>query len=107
MDTLELLKGLADPTRLRIMKLLVTRRGELCVCHLTGALALPQSTISRHLSILRKAQLVTTRREGKWMHYAISSAVPPELIDLLKKSSRRDPTLAADKSRLDESVACN
>lgn len=107
MDVLEHFKGLADPTRLRIMKLLVMRRNELCVCHLTSALALPQSTISRHLSILRSAGLVTARREGKWIYYALSPSVPSQLIDLLDESNRRDPILATDKSRLNESLSCD
>lgn len=107
MDILEHLRGLADPTRLRIMKLLVARQDEVCVCHLTGALALPQSTTSRHLSILRNAGLVMARRDGKWMHYRISPSVPPQLIELLEKSAHEDLTLAADSSRLDESIACD
>jgi ArsR family transcriptional regulator len=101
------LKGLADPVRLRIVKLLVKRDSELCVCHLTGALALPQSTISRHLSILRNAGLVTTRRDGKWMHYSLSPAIPPEMIELVRHSSEGDETLREDDARLDVSLACD
>lgn len=107
MDILEQLKGLADPVRLRIMKLLVTHQDELCVCHLTGALALPQSTVSRHLSVLRNAGLVTARRDGTWIHYRISPVIPSQLVELLETSGRDDLTLAADKSRLDDSISCD
>ncbi|MDX8403702.1 MAG: metalloregulator ArsR/SmtB family transcription factor [Mariprofundaceae bacterium] len=66
-------KALSDPLRLRMIYLL-TRREELCVCHFTDVLGLPQSSISRHLSQLRHLGLVETRREGKWVHYRLSQA---------------------------------
>jgi len=62
------MKALGDPIRLRLFALL-GQHNELCVCHLVDTLALPQSTISRHLGILRQAGLASTRREGKWMYY--------------------------------------
>lgn len=61
------IKGLADPTRLRILNLL--KDGELCVCDLISILDMPQSTISRHLSYLRKSGWIEMRREGKWALY--------------------------------------
>jgi len=64
------MKALGDPIRLRLFALL-GQHDELCVCHLVDTLSLPQSTISRHLSVLRHAGLVDTRREGKWMYYRI------------------------------------
>jgi ArsR family transcriptional regulator len=67
--TAEILKALSDPTRLRIVSLL--RHGELCVCDLTEALQIPQSTISRHLATLKNAGWVKARRSGKWMHYML------------------------------------
>ena len=65
-----LFKGLADPTRVRILALLA--HGELCVCHIHGLLEAPQPTVSRHLSILRHAGIVRARREGSWMHYSLT-----------------------------------
>ncbi len=61
------LKGLSDPTRLRIINLL--KDGELCVCDIIAIIDAPQSTISRHLAYLRKTNWVETERVGKWMHY--------------------------------------
>jgi len=66
------MKALGDPIRLRLFALL-GMHNELCVCHLIDTLALPQSTISRHLGTLRHADLVKTRRDGKWMYYSIHS----------------------------------
>lgn len=61
--------ALSDQTRLRLLNLM--REDEICVCFFTEALNESQPKISRHLAYLRKAELVETRREGKWMHYRI------------------------------------
>ena len=66
------LKALADGTRLRILGLLLT--GEVCVCHIHESLGIPQPKASRDLAYLRRAALVTARREGLWMHYALASS---------------------------------
>jgi len=58
---------LADPVRLRILRLV--RRQELCVCELVDTLRIPQYRVSRHLMALRRLGLVAARREGRWMHY--------------------------------------
>ncbi|MGD2111458.1 MAG: metalloregulator ArsR/SmtB family transcription factor [Phycisphaerae bacterium] len=64
----DLFRAFADPTRLRILNVLL--EGELCVCDLCSVLQLPQPTASRHLAHLRRADLVTVRQAGKWKHYA-------------------------------------
>ena len=66
----EVYKAGSEPIRLQILAMLA--HGELCVCHLHGALALPQPTVSRHLAILRHAGLVRPRRDGAWVHYALT-----------------------------------
>ncbi len=63
----QVLKALADPTRLRIVALVADE--ELCVCDIECALDLPQPTISRHLATLRNAEVLTARRDGRWMYY--------------------------------------
>jgi ArsR family transcriptional regulator, arsenate/arsenite/antimonite-responsive transcriptional repressor len=65
------LKALADETRLGILAQLAG--GERCVCELTGSLGAAQSLLSFHLRTLKEAGLVTDRREGRWVHYAISA----------------------------------
>jgi ArsR family transcriptional regulator len=64
-----LLAALTDPTRLRLVQLLL--REELCVCELVDALQVPQYKVSRHLSRLRGVGLVEARRNGRWMYYSI------------------------------------
>ena len=63
-------KALSDPHRLRILDRL--RGGEHCVCELMDVLDAGQSLLSFHLKTLKDAGLVTDRREGRWMHYALS-----------------------------------
>ncbi len=81
-----LYKALADETRLRILALLLAE-GELCVCDLIAALKLPQSTVSRHLAILRKTEWVNDRRCGLWIYYSLRDNGPShhELLSYLKK----------------------
>lgn len=71
-DLAEVFKAASEPIRLRILALLA--HGELCVCHIHGTLDVPQPTVSRHLSVLRHAGLVTARRDRSWAHYALTSA---------------------------------
>jgi ArsR family transcriptional regulator len=66
-----LFHALSDETRLGILARLT--RGERCVCELTGALDAAQSRLSFHLRILKEAGLVTARREGRWMYYALQT----------------------------------
>jgi ArsR family transcriptional regulator len=70
--TAQLFKAMSEETRLRILALL--GRGELCVCEIEAALDMPQSTVSRHLALLRQAGLVLGRRRGVWMHYRLAEA---------------------------------
>jgi len=68
-DLVTLFQALGDRTRLRLLHLLAA--GELCVCYFVEILDESQPKISRHLGYLRRAGLVATRREGKWMHYRL------------------------------------
>jgi ArsR family transcriptional regulator len=68
-----LLESLADPTRLRLLRLLQGR--ELCVCELVDILRMPQYAVSRHLRQLRAMGLVEARRDGRWMHYRLGPEV--------------------------------
>ena len=68
-------RALADQTRLRIIGLL--RAGEICVCDIHGSLGLPQPTVSRHLAYLRRTGLVSSRRDGLWVHYRLAELPDP------------------------------
>lgn len=66
-------QALADEKRLRIVEVL--QAGERCVCDLQSSLDLGQSLLSHHLRVLREAGLVRSRRDGRWVHYALSDEV--------------------------------
>jgi ArsR family transcriptional regulator len=70
-DFITVAKAIADPTRARIIKML--EGGELCVCHITERLGLAQSTVSKHLQLLRGAGLVVDRKEGLWVYYRLET----------------------------------
>lgn len=68
--TVKVFKALSDPTRLRILLLLLQR--ELCVCEITFILEMEQSRISHQLRVLRNADIVEDIRDGKWIIYRVS-----------------------------------
>jgi len=84
-DPLPLFKSLSDLTRLRCLSLLV-KQGELCVCELTYALALPQPKISHHLANLRNAGLVSDRKMGLWIYYRLHPELPEWVLAMLRTS---------------------
>jgi ArsR family transcriptional regulator len=96
-----LFAALADPTRLRLLNLI--DGSEVCVCYLVEILRQSQPKISRHLAYLRKAGVVSARREGKWMHYRIerpADAAAAFILDAALASIRSSPEMQADRTRL-------
>jgi ArsR family transcriptional regulator, arsenate/arsenite/antimonite-responsive transcriptional repressor len=96
----QLYRAFADPTRLRILHLL--RGRELCVGDLVTVLRVPQARTSRHLTYLRRAALVSARRDGLWIHYSLASArgrVHKVLLKSLAACARELPQIAADEDR--------
>ena len=83
----EILKALAQPTRLKILELL--RNGEKCICEIVPALNGEQSNISRHISLMQKSHLVTTRKDGVKVMVKVKDPKIFEILDnvsfLLKK----------------------
>ena len=83
----EILKALAQPTRLKILELL--RNGEKCICEIIPAINGEQSNISRHISLMQKNNLVTTRKDGVRVMVKVSDPKVFEILDsislLLKK----------------------
>jgi ArsR family transcriptional regulator, arsenate/arsenite/antimonite-responsive transcriptional repressor len=97
-----LFAALADTTRLRLLNLMAGR--EVCVCYFVEILGQGQPKISRHLAYLRRAGIVTARREGKWMHYRISPPADSAAASILAAtlaSFSTDRQMQADRSKLD------
>lgn len=86
--TVEVFHALADPIRLELLAR-IAARGPLCSCHLQDELPYSQSRISKHLGTLRRAGLVTTRREGTWIYYSVAAEaleIAREFVDQLEQS---------------------
>ena len=97
-----LFKALADPTRLRLINLLGDE--ELCVCSCVEILNTNQPKVSRHLAYLRRAGLVTARRDGKWTHYRLTEPTDTHLAMIfteLRTSLANDPQMQRDKAQLE------
>ncbi len=75
--------ALADRTRLRLLNLM--RQDELCVCYFPEIIGTNQPKISRHLAYLRRAGLVSVRREWKWAHYRIVEPNDPQAAHVLQE----------------------
>jgi ArsR family transcriptional regulator len=72
-----LLRALADPTRLQMLRMLMQSTQPICVCDFTAAFDLGQPTVSHHLGKLRDAGLVTSSKHGIWAFYDLSEQLPP------------------------------
>ncbi|MDR5673130.1 metalloregulator ArsR/SmtB family transcription factor [Halalkaliarchaeum sp. AArc-GB] len=94
-DQLSVFKALANENRIRILEAL--RDGELCACELEEVLDAPQSTVASHLSTLRDAGLVYTRKEGKWTHYRIADTASLQLLDLAAAMGGNDEETERDE----------
>jgi DNA-binding transcriptional ArsR family regulator len=98
------MKAAADPTRVRILKML--EPGELCVCQIIAVLALTPSTVSKHLSLLKAAGLVNDRKEKKWVHYSLDQASEDPYVNRILQDLAvwlaDDRTIVADRERLAE-----
>jgi ArsR family transcriptional regulator len=100
-----LFRGFADPTRIRILNLLVA--GELCVCDLVDLLKTPQSTVSRHLRYLHRAGLVEVDRDWKFAHYRLARpelAVHHTLLGCVRTCFRGIAQLDRERSRAEAKV---
>jgi len=98
-------RALADPTRLRLLNLIAGR--EVCVCYFVEILRLSQPKVSRHLAYLRRAGLVASRREGKWMHYRLEIPKNEAAAKILRETLNHlkdEPEMRRDVARL--SSAC-
>jgi DNA-binding transcriptional ArsR family regulator len=78
----EILKALAQPTRLKILELL--RHGERCICEIVPAINGEQSNISRHISLMQRNHLVTTRKDGVKVMVSVKD---PEIFKILDRVS--------------------
>lgn len=94
-------QALGDTTRLRLLNLMAEK--EICVCYFVEILGHGQPKISRHLAYLRRAGLVSARREGKWMHYRTALPPHPGAVGILRQTFawlKQDTAMRADREKL-------
>jgi ArsR family transcriptional regulator len=66
----EILKALAQPTRLKIVDFL-SLRGESCVCEIVKLAGAERTGVSKHLSILTRSGILSSRKKGQWVFYKL------------------------------------
>lgn len=106
-EAAQFFKVLSDEARLQILWLLFSHR-ELCVCDIMRALAITQSKASRHLIALRRAGLVSDRKEGLWSYYRlrpVQDELAKKHVALLRSTLRTRPDAAKLLRALQEAIA--
>ena len=91
-EAANLLKALADPTRLSMVACLWQASAPVCICDFTATFDLSQPTISHHMGKLRTAGLIESEKRGIWIHYRLRDDLTPATKALIE-------TLLADAQR--------
>jgi ArsR family transcriptional regulator, arsenate/arsenite/antimonite-responsive transcriptional repressor len=101
-STGRIFKALSDPNRIRIVKMLEVK--DLCVCEVREVLGLSTSTVSKHLSILRDADLIVDAKDGKWVNYKLNQSANIPLVSaqlaLMRNSFKDDEQVRSDRTKL-------
>jgi len=95
----KLAKIFSDKNRLNIFALIL-RDDKLCVCEICDTLKLSQPLVSRHLKMMKEAQVLQATQEGKWMLYALTKDIDSALKCWIDETSKH-------LSALPNLVACN
>ncbi len=95
-------RALSDPTRVRVLNLLMQR--ECCVCELMDVLAISQVNASRYCNSLKDAGFLTMRKDGRWKHYSVDREDCPaalrDMLESVRKGARDDAQCLQDRRRL-------
>lgn len=100
---IDILKALADETRLRILSQIL--KSEMCVCEIEACLELTQSNASRHLTVLKKAGILDSYKSAQWTYYNISDKFineNKELYDYILKKISEIPYYEDDCKKFDK-----
>ena len=95
--------ALSDPNRVRL--LVACLEQERCVCQLVELIDLSNASISKHLSTLKNAGLLESRREGRWVHYQATPNPEPIIADaftFVRTHAMDDHQIQADQVKLAE-----
>jgi DNA-binding transcriptional ArsR family regulator len=104
MPEVRALRALGDENRMRAA--LALRQRELCLCQIVELLQLAHSTVSKHMSVLREAGLVESRKSGRWVYYRLrdtdATSLPESLLNLVLSTADKTKQAARDSRKLAE-----
>jgi len=99
---LAIARALSDENRVRALLALGDR--EVCVCQLIELLRLAPSTVSKHMSVLKQAQLVVGRKKGRWMYYRLpgktTALIVRRILSWVRQAASEDPRIRMDAGRM-------
>jgi ArsR family transcriptional regulator, arsenate/arsenite/antimonite-responsive transcriptional repressor len=99
----DLATALSDPNRVRLLAACFD--DERCVCQLVELLDLSNASISKHLAVLRRAGLLESRKEARWVHYRVPVSPPALVVDALRfvrDHAFDDEAIRKDKIKLEQ-----
>jgi DNA-binding transcriptional ArsR family regulator len=106
-EFMNITKALSDANRVRI--LLALQPGELCVCQITELFDFAASTVSKHLSVLRNAGLILSRKTERWVYYRLPDKTAPapvrEAQEWIRRSVASSEEALADAKKLKKILA--
>ena len=100
-------KALSEEKRLRI--LMALHGQELCSCEISGLLDLTDSTVSTHMAILKRAGLVESRKDGRWVYYRLPKEAGPKVqaaLNWVYAALKNTPGIKEDEAKLKGAKAC-
>ena len=103
-----LFKALSDRNRLRVIATLMNY-DELCACQITELLQVTGATVSRHMGVLLRAGLITSRKDGRWVYYRMEKGTGSfsPILEWVKRELENDPDMESDKKKLALIYACD
>ena len=101
---LSILKALADGNRLRVVAALMDQE-VLCVCQITELIQLATATVSRHMSILQNADLVKSKKSGRWVYYCLTDTFPDLIRQWLARELADSDQIATDRKEMQAILA--
>ena len=100
----DVFKVLSDPTRLRIMRLLVVNKTEICVCEFVDSMEEQQYNVSKHIKLLESSGLIERRKESRWIYYSTTKEKDPiaaALFKIIASLPDSEKQFKADQKRFD------
>lgn len=95
----KIMKALAEQNRLRVISILLKQK-EICACQIIEMLGISAATVSRHMGILQNAELIESRKDGKWVHYRLSESIPEKLLIWLQEIAADSDDTIVDIERI-------